>query len=180
MSMSRTALSLHGLSALAALLVLPGPVDAAEPSPAATVSSPVPRLCFIGLHGGEFDVFRQFAQPAGLSVEYARDDDVRTGKADFSDCQAVYIQHFREEDTDQYLRLFREARVANPAIRFFSISDIRGRSAEALAKAGLLEHDAGLKAYHGTTPENLRRTYAGQLDVLDEIGRAVAARGRTP
>jgi hypothetical protein len=30
------------------------------------------------------------------------------------------------------------------------------------------------------TPENLRRTYAGQLDVLDEIGRAVAARGRTP
>ena len=155
--MSRTALSLHGLSALAALLVLPGPVDAAEPSPAATVSSPVPRLCFIGLHGGEFDVFRQFAQPAGLSVEYARDDDVRTGKADFSDCQAVYIQHFREEDTDQYLRLFREARVANPAIRFFSISDIRGRSAEALAKAGLLEHDAGLKAYHGTTPENLRR-----------------------
>jgi manganese/zinc/iron transport system ATP- binding protein len=30
------------------------------------------------------------------------------------------------------------------------------------------------------TPENLRRTYAGQLDVLDEIGRAVAARSRTP
>jgi manganese/zinc/iron transport system ATP- binding protein len=29
------------------------------------------------------------------------------------------------------------------------------------------------------TPENLRRTYAGQLDVLDELGRAVAARGRT-
>ena len=29
------------------------------------------------------------------------------------------------------------------------------------------------------TPENLQRTYAGQLDVLDEIGRAVAARGRT-
>jgi manganese/zinc/iron transport system ATP- binding protein len=30
------------------------------------------------------------------------------------------------------------------------------------------------------TPENLRRTYAGQLDVLEELGRAVAARGRTP
>jgi manganese/zinc/iron transport system ATP- binding protein len=30
------------------------------------------------------------------------------------------------------------------------------------------------------TPENLERTYAGQIDVLDELGRAVAARGRTP
>ena len=30
------------------------------------------------------------------------------------------------------------------------------------------------------TPDNLRRTYAGQLDVLDELGRAIAARGRTP
>jgi manganese/zinc/iron transport system ATP- binding protein len=29
------------------------------------------------------------------------------------------------------------------------------------------------------TPENLRRTYAGHLDVLDEIGRAVARGGRT-
>jgi hypothetical protein len=30
------------------------------------------------------------------------------------------------------------------------------------------------------TPDNLRRTYAGPLDVLDELGRAVAGRGRTP
>ena len=30
------------------------------------------------------------------------------------------------------------------------------------------------------TPETLRRTYAGRLDVLDEIGRAVAEGGRTP
>ena len=30
------------------------------------------------------------------------------------------------------------------------------------------------------TPENLRRTYAGRLDVLDEIGRAVAEGRRTP
>ena len=29
------------------------------------------------------------------------------------------------------------------------------------------------------TPENLRRTYAGPLDVLDELGRAVARGGRT-
>ena len=29
------------------------------------------------------------------------------------------------------------------------------------------------------TPENLRRTYAGHLDVLDELGRAVARGGRT-
>ncbi len=29
------------------------------------------------------------------------------------------------------------------------------------------------------TPENLRRTYAGRLDVLDEIGQAVAEGGRT-
>jgi len=30
------------------------------------------------------------------------------------------------------------------------------------------------------TPENLQRTYAGPLDVLDELGRAVARRERTP
>ncbi len=30
------------------------------------------------------------------------------------------------------------------------------------------------------TPENLRRTYSGQVEVLDEIGRAVARRERTP
>jgi manganese/zinc/iron transport system ATP- binding protein len=29
------------------------------------------------------------------------------------------------------------------------------------------------------TPENLRRTYAGHIDVLDELGRAVARGGRT-
>ena len=30
------------------------------------------------------------------------------------------------------------------------------------------------------TPENLRRTYAGRIELLDELGRAVAERGRTP
>ena len=30
------------------------------------------------------------------------------------------------------------------------------------------------------TPANLERTYAGHVDVLDELGRAVAERGRTP
>jgi manganese/zinc/iron transport system ATP- binding protein len=30
------------------------------------------------------------------------------------------------------------------------------------------------------TPDNLRRTYAGRIELLDELGRAVAERGRTP
>ena len=30
------------------------------------------------------------------------------------------------------------------------------------------------------TPENLQRTYAGHIDVLEELSRAVATRGRTP
>jgi manganese/zinc/iron transport system ATP- binding protein len=30
------------------------------------------------------------------------------------------------------------------------------------------------------TPENLRRTYTGEVDLLREVGRAVASRGRTP
>lgn len=30
------------------------------------------------------------------------------------------------------------------------------------------------------TPDNLRRTYAGAIDVLDEVGRAVQRRSRTP
>lgn len=116
-----------------------------------------PLVGFVGLHGGVFEVFRQFAPPAGLAVEYVRDDDVRTGKADFARFRAVYIQHYREEDAAQYVDLFRRARAANPKVRFFSIPAIRGRAAEALAKAGLLEHDVDLEPYHGTTPENLRR-----------------------
>jgi manganese/zinc/iron transport system ATP- binding protein len=30
------------------------------------------------------------------------------------------------------------------------------------------------------TPDNLRRTYAGRVELLEELGRAVAERGRTP
>jgi manganese/zinc/iron transport system ATP- binding protein len=30
------------------------------------------------------------------------------------------------------------------------------------------------------TPDNLRRTYAGRIELLEELGRAVAERGRTP
>jgi manganese/zinc/iron transport system ATP- binding protein len=30
------------------------------------------------------------------------------------------------------------------------------------------------------TPDNLRKTYAGRTELLDEVGRAVAKRGRTP
>jgi manganese/zinc/iron transport system ATP- binding protein len=30
------------------------------------------------------------------------------------------------------------------------------------------------------TPENLRRTYAGRIELLEELGRAIAERGRTP
>ncbi len=30
------------------------------------------------------------------------------------------------------------------------------------------------------TPDNLRQTYAGHIDVLDDVGRAIAARERTP
>jgi hypothetical protein len=30
------------------------------------------------------------------------------------------------------------------------------------------------------TPENLQRTYAGHVDVLDDLAQAIAARGRTP
>jgi hypothetical protein len=30
------------------------------------------------------------------------------------------------------------------------------------------------------TPDNLRRTYSGRVELLEELGRAVAERGRTP
>jgi hypothetical protein len=29
------------------------------------------------------------------------------------------------------------------------------------------------------TPDNLRRTYAGRIELLEELGQAVAERGRT-
>lgn len=148
--MPRLLPSCLGLLSLAAMLFGLG-------CPAQAAAERRPRVCFVGLHGGEFEVFRQFAGPAGLDVAYIRDDDIRTGRADFAAFDAVYIQHWRDEDSTQYVALFRQARDANPNVRFFSIPEIRGRAAEALAKAGLLEHDAGLKPYHGTTAENLRR-----------------------
>ena len=30
------------------------------------------------------------------------------------------------------------------------------------------------------TPENIRRTYAGRIELLEELGQAIAERGRTP
>ena len=160
MSTPRSTASCCGLLTLSVLILWFGQSNAAEPGSRvdnASITTETPRLCFIGLHGGEFDVFRQFAPPAGLAVDYVRDEDIRTGAADLARFNAVYIQHFRDEDSEQYLRVFRQALATNPGIRFFAISEIRGRAAEALAKAGLLEHDAALRAYHGTTPESLRR-----------------------
>jgi cobaltochelatase CobN len=115
------------------------------------------QLAFIGLHGGEFDVYRQFQDALGLKLTYVKDDQIHAGTVDFSPFRVVFVQHWREEDMDQYERLFRAAKEKNPELRVISMSGTRGRGASQLGKTQLVEHDAELEKYHGTSPENLRR-----------------------
>lgn len=129
--------------------------DSPSVRPPATGASP--RLAFVGLHGGVFEAFQQFEEQLDLRLDYIADAQIAREQVDLADYQVVLLQHTREEHRDEYRRLITSAQERNPQLRIISISGLAENDLPELAKRGAIEHDATLKAYYGTSSENLRR-----------------------
>ncbi|MEZ6045254.1 MAG: hypothetical protein R3C11_06660 [Planctomycetaceae bacterium] len=144
------------------LMLLPGsvsPLLAAEDlsEAAGASSSEKPRIAFIGLHGGVFDVLKRYEDDYPLRLEYLEDEQLAEESTDFSRYAMVLIQHARGEDRDQYRQLIKEGKVNNPKLRIISISGLAEKHLPELASAGEIELDEQITAYYGNTSENLRR-----------------------
>lgn len=117
----------------------------------------LPRLAFVGLHGGVFESLERFAPEVGVEVEYIVDERIASKKVDFSKYRMVFLQHVREEDRQQYEQLIARAKAANSELRVISISEISGGMLANLERKKIVEHDPDLLAYYGSSSENLRR-----------------------
>lgn len=120
-------------------------------------ATPLPRLAFVGLHGGVFDAIEKLAPPAGVDADYVTDERIAAEEVDFGQYRLVFLQHVREEDREQYARLLTVAKTANPALRILSLSKISGGVLADLQQRKIVEYDADLSAYYGSSQENLRR-----------------------
>lgn len=143
----------------ACLVLIAGSFALLPPCDAAETAEPAaqPRLAFVGLHGGVFEQLQQHAPKAGVAVEFISDQRIAAGDADFTPYAAVFLQHVREEDRAQYVRLLSASKAAHPDQRIVSISGVDGGVLAELARKGVVEYDPDLRAYYGSSQENLRR-----------------------
>ncbi len=132
------------------------PIAAGKPIDKATVSA-AERIAFVGLHGGVFEVFKQFEPELKLRLDYLTDEQLAKEQVDLAQYQIVFLQHLRRENREQYRRLIASAKKRNPSLRVLSISGLAERHLPELTKQGIIESDPKLKAYYGSTPEDLRR-----------------------
>jgi manganese/zinc/iron transport system ATP- binding protein len=148
-----------------------------------------------------------FRRPGARERQVARESLARVGLADVAERQIgalsggqqqrVFLARALAQQADVYVLDEPMAGVdAGSQERIFRVlADLRGEgrlvvvvhhdlrtAAEWFERVALI--DMRLVASGPTadvlTPANLQRTYAGRLDVLDELGRAVARRERTP
>lgn len=138
------------------LLILAAAARADAASDDVPPAASQPRLAFVGLHGGIFDAIKELAPPAGIEADYVTDERIAGEDVDFSQFRMVFLQHVREEDREQYLRLLTAAKAANPALRIFSLSRISGGMLADLHRRKIVEYDPELSAYYGSSAENLR------------------------
>jgi cobaltochelatase CobN len=124
---------------------------------AQTADAVAPRLGFVGLHGGIFDVLKSQAPALGLDVEFIRDAQISDGTADFSRYAVVFLQHVRDDDRETYVSLLAASKACNRSQRIISISGVENGILADLARRELVEYDPQLQAYYGTSRENLRR-----------------------
>ncbi len=145
--------------AVAALCVCLGPLAAAEPkSPAGQDQHEgPPRIAFVGLHGGVFEVLQSFAGELGLSMDYLTDEQIHDEAVDLARYRLVFLQHARGEDRDHLQRLVLSAKNRQSELRVIAISAYSAQSLPGLAKRRLVETDPKLSAYYGSLKDNLRR-----------------------
>ncbi|RMF40895.1 MAG: cobaltochelatase subunit CobN [Planctomycetota bacterium] len=88
-------------------------------------------------------------------MEYLEDDKLEENNYNLANYDLVFLQHLRQEQRDNYRAIFQAAKRDNPSLR---IIDISGYNEEMFRDLpGLVEHDPQLRAYYGSSKENLRR-----------------------
>lgn len=132
--------------------------DAGKPQPPAL--KPLPRLAFIGLHGGVFDAMKQFETDAELRLDYITDQQISNEEVDFSDYRVVFMQHVRGKDREQYRKLITLARKHNLDLKIISISGLAEKKLPELTKSGIIIQDPLVRQYYGSSAENLKRLLA--------------------
>ncbi|MBL4883120.1 MAG: cobaltochelatase subunit CobN, partial [Planctomycetaceae bacterium] len=115
------------------------------------------RIAFVGLHGGIFDVLKRYEKDVDLQIDYLKDEDFSAKQVDLAKYRVIFLQHLRREDREHYRPMITSARMQNPDLRIFSISGLAEKHLPELTKQGIIESDPKLKAYYGSSPENLRR-----------------------
>lgn len=140
-----------------ALLAASGLALLASADKASAEDEAAPRVAFVGLHGGVFEVFQHFEPELQLEMDYLSDRQLSQEQVDLARYQVVFLQHLRTEDRDHYRRLIAAARERNPDLRILSISGLAERHLPELTKQGVIESDPKLREYYGSSPEDLRR-----------------------
>lgn len=138
-----------------ALVVLGGLAPSLGAESHAVNESPI--VAFVGLHGGVFDSLKRYEGQVGLALEYINDDAIANETVDLARYRFVFLQHTRDEDREHLAKLITAGRNRNPDLRIFSISGLAERDIPELAQAGMIESNAQIRGYYGSTPENLRR-----------------------
>ena len=146
--------------AVAALCVCLGPLAAAEPkSPTGQDQHEgPPRIAFVGLHGGVFEVLQSFAGELGLSMDYLTDEQIHDEAVDLARYRLVFLQHARGEDRDHLQRLVlsaknRQRRAARDR-HLGLFRPIVAGTGQTPAGRDTIHNSA---AYYGSLKDNLRR-----------------------
>lgn len=136
-------------------------------------SAPLPRIVFVGLHGGAFAKLRPLAAAAEVEVAYLDDDRIATGVDELARADAVVVQHVR--DARELAGALLQARQHRPSLRVFALS-----GAASLATHGaerLVEEDGRLSAYY-RAPR--RENLAAMLQALRQRVRGEAMTAPEP
>lgn len=136
------------------LLVTLAPGALADPT-----SPPAPpRLAFVGLHGGVFEVLKPFEAELAVRLDYVTDEQIAARRADFSGFAAVFLQHLRPQDTDALRAGLAAARAKNPGLRVFMLTGTAPDVGRDAAGRPLIEEDPELAGYYASAArESLRR-----------------------
>ena len=133
------------------------PLLAAAAPSASRSGQALPRIAFVGLHGGVFEVLQSFAGEIGLPLDYISDAQIHDEAVDLARYRLVFLQHVRGEDCGHCQRLVLSARNRGPDPRVIAISAYSAQLLPGLAKRRIVEFDPQLSAYYGSLKDNLRR-----------------------